>query len=85
MLFAENRGGTPGYMAPEIMRGGAISPQADVYSYAATMSHLMTGRRPKNGDNLDPASAGDEFLQSGPLLRSIVVHQLILSITNGLP
>ncbi len=52
MLFSENRGGTPGYCAPEIYAGGSISRAADVFSYGATMYHLQTGRRPQEGHRL---------------------------------
>jgi serine/threonine protein kinase len=58
ILFAENRGGTPGYMAPEIATGGSISHTGDVYSYGATLYHLLTGRTPGEGQRLDPMSEG---------------------------
>jgi serine/threonine protein kinase len=48
-LFAENRGGTPGYWAPEILRDAVISPAADVWSFGATVHHLATGVRPRDG------------------------------------
>jgi serine/threonine protein kinase len=40
-LFAENRGGTPGYWAPEIVQNHSIAPAADVWSFGATMHHLQ--------------------------------------------
>jgi len=52
MLFSQNRGGTPGYCAPEICAGGSISRAADVFSYGATMYHLQTGCRPQAGHRL---------------------------------
>jgi serine/threonine protein kinase len=52
ILFSENRGGTPGYCAPEICAGGSISCPADVFSYGATMYHIQTGRRPQQGQCL---------------------------------
>ena len=58
ILFGKNRGGTPGYWAPEIRRGGVISRAGDSYSYGATLYHLLTGRRPVDGQRLDPASEG---------------------------
>jgi serine/threonine protein kinase len=61
ILFAENRGGTPGYMAPEIIAGGTISRASDVYSYGATIYHLLTGKVPQHGQRLDPASEGYEY------------------------
>jgi serine/threonine protein kinase len=61
ILFAENRGGTPGYMAPEIMAGGTISRASDVYSYGATIYHLLTGKIPQNGQRFDLPSEGNGY------------------------
>jgi serine/threonine protein kinase len=61
ILFAENRGGTPGYMAPEIIAGGTIARASDVYSYGATIYHLLTGKVPQHVQRLDPASEGYEY------------------------
>jgi serine/threonine protein kinase len=55
-LFSENRGGTPGYMAPEIAAGGSISAEGDVYSYGATLCHLTTGAVPRPGQSLNPSA-----------------------------
>ena len=46
------------YCAPEIVTGGPISPKGDVFSYAATLYHLQTGRRPQPGQRLDPIAEG---------------------------
>ncbi len=53
VLFAQNHGGTPGYWAPEIRAGGPISEAGDAYSYGATLYHLLTGRKPVDGQRLD--------------------------------
>lgn len=52
MLFSGNRGGTPGYWAPEVRNGRSISRAGDVYSYGATLHHLLTGRKPEDGQRL---------------------------------
>ena len=38
--------GTPIYLAPEIFMGEPASPQSDIYSYGATLYHLLTGSPP---------------------------------------
>jgi hypothetical protein len=38
--------GTPGYVAPEVVRGGRFTPAADVFSLGATLFHLVEGTSP---------------------------------------
>ncbi|GGS74155.1 serine/threonine-protein kinase [Nonomuraea spiralis] len=38
--------GTPGYLAPEILEGGAAGVEADVFSFGATLAFAATGRQP---------------------------------------
>ncbi|MEY9930792.1 serine/threonine protein kinase [Catenulispora sp. GP43] len=38
--------GTPGYLAPEIVRGGVPSPAADVFALGAMLAYAATGRPP---------------------------------------
>jgi len=58
VLFSQNRGGTPGYWAPEVCAGAPISCPADVYSYGALLYELLTGRKPQDGQKFDPVSEG---------------------------
>ena len=44
--------GTPAYMAPEQVSGGAITPQTDIFSVGAVMYELCTGIRPFEGESL---------------------------------
>ncbi len=54
--------GTPGYMAPEILAGGAASPHSDVYSLAATLWALLAGRVPRYGERGPPCEGLDDRL-----------------------
>ncbi len=50
---ASVRAGTPFYTAPEIWRGAVASPASDIYALGATYFHLLTGRPPFLGADLD--------------------------------
>ena len=60
--------GTPGYVAPEIARGGGPSPQSDVYSLAVVAYRLLGGPpalRPRSG--LDTAARPSAIASLRPL------------------
>jgi len=45
--------GTPYYMAPEQVRGDAMTPLIDVYSFGITLYEMLTGIRPVNGSTVE--------------------------------
>ena len=47
---AEHRfGGTPQYMAPELLTGGAATVSSDLYAVGVLLFHLVTGKHPVEG------------------------------------
>jgi len=44
--------GTPFYMPPELLKGGAITQQMDIYSLGIVFFEMLAGEPPFKGDNL---------------------------------
>jgi serine/threonine-protein kinase len=66
--------GTPAYMAPEQVTGGAVSPQSDIFSVGAVMYELFTGNKPFEGESLQ--SLFFKIVSEPPLDFSIVAPSL---------
>ncbi|MGH9868441.1 MAG: protein kinase domain-containing protein [Candidatus Polarisedimenticolia bacterium] len=44
--------GSPGYMSPEQIRGGALDGRSDLFSLAVVLYEALCGRRPFHGDDM---------------------------------
>jgi eukaryotic-like serine/threonine-protein kinase len=60
--------GTPGYIAPEILRGHRADPRADIYALGATGYAMLTGAPPFSGKTL--AATLEATLRGQPLSPS---------------
>lgn len=78
--------GTPLYASPEQVRGAELDARTDVYSLAATLFYLLTGRPPFQGDDLGATIA--RILSEPPAdpraLRPEVPTALAVAVLRGL-
>jgi len=66
-------GGTPGYMAPEIVRGGPATAAADVYSLGVLLREMLAGNLPAPLDDLVAACLADDP-RSRPSARALAIR-----------
>jgi serine/threonine protein kinase/tetratricopeptide (TPR) repeat protein len=52
-----HRAGTPLYLAPEVLAGGAPTPASDIYSLGVLLYHLVSGRYPVMAGSMDELRA----------------------------
>jgi hypothetical protein len=64
--------GSPAYMAPEQIRGGAVDGRSDLFALAAIFYESLAGRRPFDGEDLSA-------------LAYAVVHQNVVPISRLVP
>lgn len=63
------RFGTPHFVAPECLKGGAVDHRSDLYSLGATLFRMLTGRTPFGGANVTEILDGVQNKEA-PALRS---------------
>jgi len=63
--------GTPFYMAPELLAGGAATPASDQFSFSVVAFEALTGARPFDGKTLAELRAA---IARGPVLANVPAH-----------
>ena len=53
-------GGTPHYMAPELLAGAPASVATDVYAFGVLLFHVVTRKYPFDGENLSEVAAAHQ-------------------------
>ena len=78
--------GTAGYMSPEQVRGLALDPRSDIFSFGAILYEMLSGKRAFHGDTAadtmssilkeDPPELSETNRNISPALERIVHHCL---------
>jgi Tol biopolymer transport system component len=78
--------GTAGYMSPEQVRGVAVDPRSDIFSFGAILYEMLSGKRAFHGDTTadtmsailreDPPDFNETNRNVSPALERIVQHCL---------
>lgn len=73
----ESKCGTPGYVAPEILKGQRYTIKADIFSLGSFMFNLLTGK------NLFPGRNGKEILVSNKYSNpATTVHMHVTGVST---
>lgn len=70
VVFSEEHGGTPGYWAPEVAKGGKITQEGDSYSLGATLYHLASGKAPRDGEIIDATPLAQRFPNIAQIVKA---------------
>ena len=72
--------GTPHYMAPEQIRGDAITPAIDVYAFGVLLYELLAGQKPYRAES--PEAFFYAILQGTPDMTPLATRQVPQEVRN---
>ena len=70
--------GTPGFMAPEQLRGAPVNAQCDVYALGATLYHLLSRKPPHH------AKTADEMMKAAVTSAPTPITELVAGVPPDL-
>ncbi|MDX2254994.1 MAG: serine/threonine-protein kinase [Pseudanabaenaceae cyanobacterium bins.39] len=77
---------TPGYGAPEQMRGDTVFPSTDLYAFAVTCLHLLTAKEPEHLFDVNHNCwQWDRWVQLSPNLNQILHKMLEAAPSDRIP
>ena len=74
--------GTPAYMAPEQLAGGAVDRRADVFAFSVSLWEALFGERPFRGNSVEDLRAAMKRKPSAP--RGNVPSRIVRALERGL-
>ena len=74
--------GTPAYLAPERVTGGAVEPASDVYALGVLLYRLLAGESPWTVDNTTQMLTAHVYVEPAPLRPSPEVPPAITALVN---
>ncbi|MDT5030892.1 MAG: eukaryotic-like serine/threonine-protein kinase [Actinoplanes sp.] len=75
--------GTPAYLAPERLIGGAVEPASDVYALGVLLYRLLAGVSPWAVDNTTQMLDAHVYVEPAPLPRLPVVPDEVRALVDG--
>jgi len=74
--------GTPAYLAPERLTGGAVEPASDVYALGVLMYRLLAGESPWTVDSTTQMLSAHVYVEPAPLPRLGEVPPQVADMVN---